>query len=405
MSSIGPANPLAVPTTADPIDPAENRSYAAQVAHDAVASRSAKIALSWIAFIATMAVLAPLLANSNPYLIKMDGHWSSPLFRSLTWIDFTILIITFVGGGLWCFSSKSFLSKIGWTAICLFIMGIVYWWVGPPPQNIVYEKYRDAIRDGRVQFVLNAPIPYSPSDRFRDESDMRLLPPSRQHWLGTEEFGADVLSRMIHASRIILAMGFVASGIAVIIGVIVGGLMGFFSGIVDILGMRLIEIFEAIPTLFLMITLVAFFNSEDYRVLMLMVIIGITGWTGYARFTRAEFLSLRSRDFVHAAQAAGLPLRSVLFRHMLPNGITPVMINLSFGIAAAIIAESTLSFLELGVIDQPSWGAMLAQATGQGGQFLWWMALYPGMAIFLTVFAYVTLGESVNDALDPRRRR
>jgi peptide/nickel transport system permease protein len=261
------------------------------------------------------------------------------------------------------------------------------------------------MRQGRVQFVLDAPIPYSPSDRFRDEPDTRLLPPSRRHLLGTEAFGADVLSRMIHACRIILAMGFVASGIAVVIGVVVGGLMGYFSGIVDILGMRLIEIFEAIPTLFLMITLVAFFPSEDYRLLMLMVIIGITGWTGYARFTRAEYLSLRSRDFVQAAQAAGLPLHSVLFRHMLPNGITPVVINLSFGIAAAIIAESTLSFLQLGVIDQPSWGAMLSQATGQGGDFLWWMALFPGLAIFLTVFAYVLLGESVNDALDPRRRR
>jgi peptide/nickel transport system permease protein len=284
-------------------------------------------------------------------------------------------------------------------------MSVVYGFFGPPPQNVVYEQYRDAMRQGRVQFVLHAPIPYSPSDRFRDEPDTRLLPPSRHHLLGTEAFGADVLSRMIHACRIILAMGFVASGIAVIIGVVVGGLMGFFSGIVDILGMRLIEIFEAIPTLFLMITLVAFFPSEDYRLLMLMVIIGITGWTGYARFTRAEYLSLRSRDFVQAAQAAGLPLHSVLFRHMLPNGITPVVINLSFGIAAAIIAESTLSFLQLGVIDQPSWGAMLSQATGQGGDFLWWMALFPGLAIFLTVFAYVLLGESVNDALDPRRRR
>ena len=138
---------------------------------------------------------------------------------------------------------------------------------------------------------------------------------------------------------------------------------------------------------------------------MLMIIIGVVGWTPYARYLRAEFLSLRQRDFVFAAQACGLPLRSILFRHMLPNGITSVVINLSFGIAGAILAESTLSFLQLGVVDQPSWGAMLSQATGESGQFVWWMALFPGLAIFLTVFAYILLGEAVNDALDPRRRR
>jgi len=401
-SGAGPIYPLAVsPAEA----PAEHRSYFAEVARDAVAPRSAKLALAWIACVAEMAVLAPLIANSNPCLINMDGHWSSPLLRSLNWTDLALLIVAVVGGALGCVRRKKFWPNMTLLAACLIVMSVVYGFFGPPPQNVVYEQYRDAMRQGRVQFVLHAPIPYSPSDRFRDEPDTRLLPPSRHHLLGTEAFGADVLSRMIHACRIILAMGFVASGIAVIIGVVVGGLMGYFSGIVDILGMRLIEIFEAIPTLFLMITLVAFFPSEDYRLLMLMVIIGITGWTGYARFTRAEYLSLRSRDFVQAAQAAGLPLHSVLFRHMLPNGITPVVINLSFGIAAAIIAESTLSFLQLGVIDQPSWGAMLSQATGQGGDFLWWMALFPGLAIFLTVFAYVLLGESVNDALDPRRRR
>jgi peptide/nickel transport system permease protein len=405
MSS--PSIPIFPPADSSPppSEPAENLSYAAQVARDAIKPKLTKIAIAWIGLVAILAILAPILANSDPILVQMDHHWSSPMLRSFEWTDFALLIIGFVGGWLWFFSRKTFARKMVLLAACLVIMSIIYYFVGPPPRNIVYETYRQANADGRVQFVLNAPIPYSPSDRFRDESDTRLLPPSRQHWLGTEEFGADVLSRMIHACRIILAMGIVASGIAVTIGVVIGGLMGYFSGIVDILGMRLIEIFEAIPTLFLMITLVAFFPNEDYRLLMLMVIIGVTGWTGYARFTRAEYLSLRSRDFVQAAQAAGLPLRSVLFKHILPNAITPVVINLSFGIAVAILSESTLSFLDLGVIDQPSWGAMLSQATGAGGEFLWWMALFPGLAIFLTVFAYVLLGEAINDALDPRRRR
>ncbi|MGD0462807.1 MAG: ABC transporter permease [Tepidisphaeraceae bacterium] len=404
MSSITGPMQMTPPTPAEPVD-SPSPSYAAQVIGDTVAQWQAKIALAWIAVIAILACLAPIVASSNPILIRIDGHWSSPMLNSLSWIDLVLLVLL---GGI---TALQFFNRLGIARkLCVLALGVlavscIYWWRGPAPQNMVYERFRDAQKSGHVQFVLNAPIPFSASDRLRDQLDPRLMPPSPEHWLGTEEFGADVLSRMIHACRIALAMGFVASGIAVLIGIIVGGIMGYFAGITDILGMRLIEIFEAIPTLFLMITLVAFFPSEDYRLPMLMIIIGIVGWTPYARYLRAEFLSLRQRDFVYAAQAAGLPLRSILFRHMLPNGITSVVINLSFGIAGAILAESTLSFLQLGVVDQPSWGAMLSQATGQGGQFVWWMALYPGLAIFLTVFAYILLGEAVNDALDPRRRR
>ena len=181
------------------------------------------------------------------------------------------------------------------------------------------------------------------------------------------------------------------------IGVIIGGLMGFFSGKVDIFGMRLVEIFEAIPTLFLLLTFVAFFGRSLY---IMMVIIGITGWTGYARYIRAEFLRLREQDFVQAATACGLPLYSILFRHMLPNGIAPILVAASFGVASAILAEATLSFLGLGLVGEPSWGQMLNQAV-QSSSFNWWMAAFPGGAIFLTVFAYNLIGEALRDSIDP----
>jgi peptide/nickel transport system permease protein len=202
---------------------------------------------------------------------------------------------------------------------------------------------------------------------------------------------------MIHASRIALGIGFVATGIAMVLGIIIGGLMGYFSGVVDILGMRLVEIFEAVPTLFLLLTFVAFFGRSLY---IMMVIIGITSWPGYARYVRAEFLRLRKQDFVQAAEAAGLPLSSILFRHMLPNGMGPVLVAASFGVAAAILAEATLSFLGLGLVDDPSWGEMLNQAV-QSSSFNWWMATFPGGAIFLTVFAYNLIGEALRDAIDP----
>ncbi|MCC6423029.1 MAG: ABC transporter permease [Phycisphaerales bacterium] len=285
------------------------------------------------------------------------------------------------------------------TGLCLLPL-LIWLMIYPvrPPKTVVYEKYRDLARAGQVDYALYAILPYSPSDRLRDMGDSAFLPPSATHPMGTEYAGADVLSRMIYACRIALAIGLISTGIARLIGVLVGGLMGYFAGTLDILGMRLIEIFEAIPTLFLLITFVAFYGRNLYA---MMVIIGITGWTSTARFIRAEFLKLRKQDFVQAAIAAGLPLRSVLFRHMLPNGVTPVLVTTSFGIAAAILYESTLSFLGLGLIDEPSWGQMLNQARGVGASFVWWIAIYPGMAIFLTVLAYNLIGEALRDAIDP----
>ena len=215
--------------------------------------------------------------------------------------------------------------------------------------------------------------------------------------MGTDENGADVASRMIHASRIALTIGFIATGISMFLGIIIGGFMGYFSGKVDMLGMRLVEVFEAIPLLILLLTFVAFFGRNIY---MIMVIIGVTGWSGYARYIRAEFLKLRKQDYVQAAVASGLPLRSILFRHMLPNGVAPLLVAASFGVASAILAEAMLSFLGLGPVDAPSWGQMLNQSV-KSSVFNWWMAVFPGSAIFFTVFAYNLMGEAFRDAIDP----
>jgi peptide/nickel transport system permease protein len=222
--------------------------------------------------------------------------------------------------------------------------------------------------------------------------------------MGTNTLGADILSHMIHACRIAMAIGVISTGLSMVIGVIIGGLMGYFSGIVDLLGSRLVEIFSAIPTIYLLLTFIAAF--PEYRsIYLIMAIIGLTSWTGDARFVRAEFLKLRKQDFVHAAIAAGLPLRSVLFRHLLPNALAPLLVSASFGVAGAILAESTLSFLGLGIpIGDASWGQLLNEAISAGGGFNWWLATFPGVAIFFTVFAYNMIGEAVRDALDPRTR-
>ncbi len=350
----------------------------------------------------------------------------------------TLMVITLMLGTLLALplvliplvSSTRMRAKI--VTVCLLLPIAVLLVVYPvqPPRAVVMSQYREALRAGDAQYVLYTLIPYSPTDRMRDLPDARLLAPgtypkqqelnddgkpkypehwtekaypdeplgARMHLMGTTAYGEDLASRMIHASRIALSIGFIATGIALFLGVVIGALMGYFSGLVDLIGMRLVEVFSSIPTIYLLIAVVAFYGRNLY---LMMVIIGLTGWVGYAMFTRAEFLKLRQMDYVQAARACGLPLWSVLFKHMLPNGVAPVLVSASFGIAAAILTEATLSFLGLGLVDEPSWGQMLNQARGLGGSFFWWIAIYPGGAIFLTVFAYNLVGEALRDAIDP----
>jgi peptide/nickel transport system permease protein len=376
------------------------RSYAVQVAREVFAQKGARLGAAWIAVLVVVAVFAPLLANSVPLLVSKDSAMSSPMLEYLTPADVTLLIM-FFSGLILIFVPVRLRTKV----VTLLIVLVMSWTVSlalvSPPPLTIYSQYRAQQRAGLYDWVIYAPVPYSPTDYLRDYGDTAFEAPleatQRTHWMGTDENGADVLSRMIHASRIALGIGFVATGIAMLIGVIIGGLMGYFSGLLDIIGMRVVEIFEAVPTLFLLLTLVAFFGRSLY---LMMVIIGITSWSGFARYIRAEFLKLRSQEFVQAAIACGLPLRSILFRHMLPNGIAPILIAASFGVASAILAEATLSFLGLGPVGDPSWGQMLNQAV-QFSVFNWWMAIFPGGAIFLTVFAYNLFGEALRDAIDP----
>jgi peptide/nickel transport system permease protein len=392
--------------TAPPISAGPRQSseyWLSAVASKTVGRTGARIGLVWVGVIVVCAVFAPLLANTHPLLMKSDGRWTSPALRHMNWADVTLLTGFFIGIVLLIFGRRFTATARITTFLVIVIaaMALSLWKVRPPTV-VVWDQYRRAESAGKVEFVLRAPIPYSPEDRLRDQFDVARphpRPPEWPHVLGTERQGSNVLSRMIHAARIALAVGLIAEGIAVTLGVIIGGLMGYFAGWVDLLGMRLVEIFSSIPSMYLLLTFVAFFGRNLY---MIMVIIGITGWTGFAAFTRAEFLKLRNQDFVQSAIAAGVPTRRVLFRHILPNGITPVLVSLSFGIASAILAESTLSFLGLGPVDAPSWGALLNQAVSAGGGFYWWLATFPGLAIFLTVFAYNMIGEAVRDALDPR---
>lgn len=259
----------------------------------------------------------------------------------------------------------------------------------------------DAQRAQLVRVIDAAPAPVSRLALQRAVGEA-LDGMGRRFLLGTDSIGQDVLTQMVHACRLAISIGLVSTGIATLIGVTLGALMGYFGGVVDLLLYRVVEVFMAVPLLFILIVAAGVLPRNTY---VMMAIIGCFTWTGAARYTRAEFLKLRSQDFVQSARAVGLPLRSILFRHMLPNGVTPVLVDASFAIAFAIILEATLSYLGLGPQDQASWGRLLADATNEAGDFVYWLAIFPGLAIFLAAFSYNLIGEALRDAIDPKLKK
>ncbi len=226
-----------------------------------------------------------------------------------------------------------------------------------------------------------------------------LEAPSMSHPFGTDDLGRDVLARVVYGARISLKVGFVAVGIAVSVGLCVGLLAGFFGGWVDGVLMRFVDVMLCFPTFFLILAVIAFLQPSIYNI---MAVIGLTGWMGVARLVRAEALSLRERDFVAAARAQGAGNARIIVRHVMPNAVAPVLVAATLGVAGAILTESALSFLGIGVQPPtPSWGNILT-AGKNNIEFAWWLSVYPGMAIFLTVLGYNLLGEGIRDAADPR---
>jgi len=239
----------------------------------------------------------------------------------------------------------------------------------------------------------------SPYDPDRQALTERLLAPGASHWMGTDQFGRDILSRMLHGARVSLSVGLVAVSIYVTLGVLVGALAGYYGGWVDMVLMRLVDVLLCIPTFFLILMVVAFVGPS---LLNIMVIIGLTAWPDVARLVRGEILSLKERDFIQAARVIGLRDGRIITRHLLPNALGPVLVVSTLGVGSAILVESGLSFLGLGV--QPpsaSWGNMLMEGTSHLLD-AWWLVTFPGTAIFLTVLAYNLLGEGLRDLLDPR---
>ncbi len=241
----------------------------------------------------------------------------------------------------------------------------------------------------------------APFDPAQLDLDHILMPASAEHLMGTDALGRDVFSRLLYGARVSLWVGFVAVGISSVIGIVLGLVSGFFGGWVDEVIMRGVDVMLCFPSFFLILAVIAFLEPSLTNI---MVVIGLTSWMGVARLVRAETLSVRERDFIAASRLAGASAPRILFRHILPNTLAPVLVSATLGVAGAILIESSLSFLGLGV--QPpdaSWGNMLMEGKSVL-EIAPWLSLWPGLSILVTVLGYNLLGESLRDLLDPRLR-
>ncbi|MCP5464587.1 MAG: ABC transporter permease [Deltaproteobacteria bacterium] len=315
---------------------------------------TSRAATVFVFVVVLLAVLAPFLANNKPYVYNHEGKKIFPVLED------AVLLGRFISY--------------------------------PEIRGIDFKAKQKL---GRGAFVL-PPIPYSPTEY---DFDSILLGPSAEHWMGTDDQGRDIASRMIHGAQISLSVGLVAVVISAILGIFIGAIAGFFGGKIDLFISRIIEVVMCFPTFFLILTILAVVEAN---IIYIMIVIGFTGWTGVARLVRGEFLKLKQMDFVISSQALGAKPSRTIFKHVLPNALSPVLVALTFGVASSIFIESSLSFLGFGVQPPtPSWGQILSQSR-EFMDIAWWLMVFPGVAIFLTITSFNLIGEGLRDSIDPR---
>ncbi|MDH3211990.1 MAG: ABC transporter permease [Myxococcales bacterium] len=378
-------------------------------------NRPAVFGLWCIGALALLAVYAPLLSLDQPLLWRGAEGLEFPLFRALfnrllfenaVDVFFNLLLVL---SPIYAVVYRAAWPRVGRLrvlgALALFHFA-AFAALAPerigPFANPLHGSARIVDFEAPGAEAADAPFaifplrPYS----YRETDPARSVrPPSSEHWFGTDKEGRDVFARMLYGTRISLTIGVVAVAIYVTIGVVLGALAGYFGGWVDSAISRLIEVMICFPTFFLILTLAAL--VQERSIFHVMVIIGVTGWTGVARLIRAEFLKHKNLEYAQAARALGLRRRRIIFRHILPNAIAPVLVTATFGIASAILIESSLSFLGVGDITVPSWGAILNSGRLEGKL---WLIVAPGAAIFFMVSAFNLVGEALRDALDPKLR-
>jgi peptide/nickel transport system permease protein len=387
--------------------------------------RVAVFGLWAVGALVVLAVGAPLIALNQPFLYRDAHGWSSPWLRGLfdrlvfeSSVD-VFFNLALVLAPLGLVAHAALRRRLGarfeaargrfWVALAAVLVTL---FVALLPDRIAgadnplhyshrVENYRTLAASERAAgHPVTAVFPLRPYSYKETDPSASLVPPGAEHWFGTDAEGRDVFARMLYGTRISLSIGIVAVGLYVLIGVVVGALAGYFGGWVDSVLSRLIEIMICFPTFFLILTLAALIRERS--IFHVMVIIGVTSWTGVARLVRAEFLKHKGLEYAQAARALGIPVRRIIFGHILPNASAPVLVSATFGIASAILVESSLAFLGIGDTSVASWGETLNAGRVEGHL---WLILAPGLAIFFVVTVFNLVGEGLRDALDPKLRR
>ncbi len=356
-----------------------------------------------------MALAQRLEQTVHPDRVSLKPKAVIPAIKALRGTEIFFLALWITGLGIWV--SGAWRRGFRFGLLVLFLAAAVAgvaWRIAFPPV-IDTTDYRALIESPQaaVQY-LRAPVPFGENENLTAEANQpptgfvakgNRAPGQHFHLLGTDPSGRDVLARMIYGTRISMLIGIVAVSIYVSIGIVVGAIAGYFRGWVDLAVSRVIEVVICFPALFMLLILLAYIRPNIYTI---MAALGLISWTGVARLERGEFLRLANQDFVQAVRALGGGHIRIIFRHILPNALGPVMVSASFGIAVSILAESTLSFLGFGVPpDKASWGGLL-KIGNDNIQELWWMVVFPGIALFTTVTCFNLVGEGVRDATDPR---
>jgi peptide/nickel transport system permease protein len=370
---------------------------------------------------AAATALAPLVVELKDGLHPSEGdlvprtRW--PAFRALDALDVLFLAasILFPVGCLWLRGGKGRRRRPGmaaavvlWPSLAAALLALL---LAPAREDLTDFKRGLEERTIVAESVTFAPVPFGINENAVERKFEKPFLAGSGHALGTDENGRDMLCRLLWGARVSLSVGFVAVGIYVFIGVVVGAVAGVFGGWTDIVISRVIEWVICFPVFILVLVIAAFLQGRTFwgfdppQLVVIMVILGVTGWPGVARLVRAEFLRMVGQDFVQAARALGAGRRRLMFGHLLPNAMAPVLVAATFGVAGAILTESALSFLGLGIsVPRPSWGGMLNAAHGYE-QTSVWIFLWPGLAIFMVITCYNLVGEALRDALDPRLRQ
>jgi peptide/nickel transport system permease protein len=362
------------------------------------------ISMSVILVLVFLAVIAPFIAGDVPIRWVENGHASWPIFQYLTGAEYSAMVAFLLGITLPLTARlmrRRAERKGGSAMVRAILIGLAVWVVvtglcvglhEPERRYGFFLERRDQAESAWFPLI---PTPHNPG---YDALAQRDLPPSWQHPLGTDRLGEDVVLRVLYGARTAMAIGFVAVGIGSFIGISLGSISGYFGRWIDLVLMRIAEIFMFLPTLILIIIILTVIPSWVPALWAVVGVIGVTGWTGSYRLMRAELMRIRNEDYITAARAIGVPTWRLLLRHAIPNGLAPILVGATFGIAGAVFLEVTLSFLSL--VNTPSWGELLND--GRQHASTWWVWGAAGAAIFVTVLVYNLLGEAVRDAIDPK---